>query len=145
VGLDDEGVQRLLKMVTTVAIVPASTNPAFSSHRVASYLVDAGYTVWPVSAPDGQVAGQACVARLDDLEAAPDVVYGFVTPPEAPQLARQAADRGALALWLHEGIRSDEAEQIAEQQGLQVVVDRNMEVEHRVLLRGEARVYFMPM
>ncbi|HZQ28147.1 MAG TPA: CoA-binding protein [Acidimicrobiales bacterium] len=131
-ALDDDEVRELLTVARSVAIVPASSNPRMSSHRIGTYLTDAGYEVHPL-------------ATLDELADPPDIVYGFVGPGDAPVLAEQAADAGARAVWLHEGIVSPAAERVAERRGVAIVVDRSMEVEHKVLLRGEQRVYFMPM
>jgi predicted CoA-binding protein len=45
---------------------------------------------------------------------------------------------GAKALWLQEGISSDEAERIASEGGLKVVMDRCMgATHHRLLKHGE--------
>jgi predicted CoA-binding protein len=143
--LDETTIPPLLAGATTVALVGASTNPAFHSHRVATYLVEAGYAVYPVLPAGGQVGGVPAVASLDDVPAPVDIVYGFVRPSAAPEVARAAVAAGAGALWLDEGIVSAEAEAIATAAGLACVTNRSMEIEHRVGIRGERRVHFIPM
>lgn len=143
--LDEAAIAQLLQQATTVAVVGASANPAFASHRVTRYLVEeAGYTVHIVGS-GSPVAGRPPVAALEDVPEPVDIVYGFVLPAAAPDLARRAVAIGARCLWLNEGIVSPEAEAIAAQAGLAVVVNRSMEVEHRVEVRGERRVHFIPM
>jgi predicted CoA-binding protein len=123
-----------------------STNPGFASHRVTSYQVEeAGYTVYPVGTSGGEVAGREVLPTLESIPGSVDVIYGFVLPPAAPGLARQAVAAGARVLWLHEGILSPQAEETATGAGLAFVANRSMEVEHRVGVAGERRVHFMPM
>ena len=130
--LDETTIPALLAGTKAIALVGVSTNPRFHSHRVATYLAEAGYTLHPVKS-------------LDELAVPVDIVYGFVHPPEAPDLARAAVASGARALWLDEGIVSPEAEEIATAGGLDCVTNRSMEIEHRVGIRGERRVHFIPM
>lgn len=145
-GLDEAAIADLLGEVTTVAVVGVSTNPTFASHRVASYLVkEAGYTVYPVGAIGGEVAGREFFPTLRSAPGPFDVVYGFVMPSAAPDLAHEAVEAGARALWLHEGIMSPEAEEIATRTGLAFIANRSMEIEHRVGVNGERRVHFIPM
>ncbi|MEW6470794.1 MAG: CoA-binding protein [Actinomycetota bacterium] len=143
---DEQAIADLLKGVTSVAVVGVSTNPGFSSHRVTRYLVEeAGYTVHPVGGSGGEVAGRQVLPTLESVPRPLDIVYGFVMPPDAPDLARQAVAAGARILWLHEGIMSPEAEEIATDAGLAFMANRSMEVEHRVGVAGERRVHFIPM
>ena len=48
---------------------------------------------------------------------------------EAPQLVEEAIEIGAKVFWMQLGIRSNEAAQIAEKAGLQVVMDRCPKIE----------------
>ena len=59
-----------------------------------------------------------------------DVVNVFRPPHECPTYAEQAAAIGADALWLQLGIVSPEAAAIADEHGLDVVMDRCMKMEH---------------
>ena len=144
-GLDEQAIAGLLKDVSSIAVIGVSANPGFASHRVASYLVRAGYTVHPVGVCGGEVAGRSVLPALESVPGPVDVVYGFVLPPAAPDLARRAVAVGARVVWLHEGIMSPEAEALATAAGLAFVANRSMEVDHRVGVAGERRVHFIPM
>ncbi|HVH63593.1 MAG TPA: CoA-binding protein, partial [Candidatus Dormibacteraeota bacterium] len=52
-----------------------------------------------------------------------DLVDVFRPAQDAPEIARQAVEVGAKALWLQLDIRSQEARQIAEAGGLEYVED----------------------
>ena len=54
----------------------------------------------------------------------------FRSPSECPEIARQAVQIGAKSLWLQLRVISEEAARIAEEGGLQVVMDRCTKMEH---------------
>ena len=60
----------------------------------------------------------------------------FQRPEAAPKLAESAVKIGAKVFWLQLGVLSDAAVEIAEQGGLETVVDRCVKIEHARLLGG---------
>ncbi len=60
---------------------------------------------------------------------APDIVDVFRRPDEAPQVAREAIAAGAKAIWFQYGVINEEAIRLADDAGLDVVVDRCIKVE----------------
>jgi predicted CoA-binding protein len=58
----------------------------------------------------------------------------FRDPAAVPEIAREAVDVGAGALWLQFGVISPEGARIAQEGGLAVVMDRCLKVEHARLL-----------
>ncbi len=127
---DDAGVRAILEGGRTVAMVGASANPDRPSHHVMEYLMQAGYTVYPINPKEREILGQAAFASLDDLPVAPDIVDVFRNPEHVPAVAREAIASGARALWLQEGVVSEEGARIALEGGLSVVMDRCMLKEH---------------
>ena len=107
----------ILADARTIALVGASPNTARPSHGVMRYLLDAGYRVIPVRPLVREVLGQPCVGSLAEIEEPIDLVDVFRRPEFCPDVARQAAEAGAKALWLQLGIVSPEASQIAEAGG----------------------------
>jgi len=65
-----------------------------------------------------------------------DVVDCFRKPEEITQIARDAVKVGAKVLWMQIGIENDEAKNIAEHGGLEVVMNRCMKIEHGRLYGG---------
>lgn len=125
--------QEILGYARTVAVVGASENPGKSAHRIPVALAEAGFRIIPVNPTADEVFGEQAYATLadvpDDVEI--DVVDVFRPSDEAPDIARQAAARGARALWLQAGITSDEARTIAEDAGMDYVEDLCMGTEQR--------------
>jgi predicted CoA-binding protein len=123
--------REILRRARTIAVVGASNNPARPSNFVLTYLLSStDYEVWPVTPNESEVLGAQAYPSLADLPSAPDVVDVFRRPDQLPAVAAEAVAAGARALWLQLGLHSDEAVEIAYGQGLQVVTNRCLKIEH---------------
>lgn len=133
------GRERLTEMLdeaASIAVVGASSDPQKAAHRIPSYLQDQGYRIIPVNPNADEVLGEPTVDRLADVGEPVDIVDVFRPADEAPDIARQAAELDASVLWLQSGIRSEEAREVAEDAGLDVVMDRCLGSSHRILSRS---------
>jgi predicted CoA-binding protein len=123
----------LLDRSRTVAMVGASSNPSRPSYFVFSYLRTRGrLEITPINPTIQQIDGVRAYPSLAAYAAergAPDIVDVFRKPEEAPQVARDAIAAGAKAIWFQYGVINDEAIRIADDAGLDVVVDRCIKVE----------------
>jgi len=123
----------LLDRSHTVAMVGASSNTSRPSYFVFSYLRTKGkLDVIPINPTIAQIDGVRAYPSLAAYAAergAPDIVDVFRRPEEAPQVARDAIAAGAKAIWFQYGVINDEAIRIADDAGLDVVVDRCIKVE----------------
>ncbi len=127
-----------LRHAHRIAVVGLSTDATKASARVAVYLHDAGYRIYPVHPTARTWRGLSVYPTLDDVPEPMDIVDVFRPATEAPEWARAAIRNGARVLWLQQGIVSDEAAEIARAGGLDVVMDRCTLVEHRQLVREAA-------
>ena len=123
----------LLDRSRTVAMVGASANHTRPSYFVFSYLrTRAKFDVTPINptiaAIDGVRAYSSLAAYAAD-RGAPDIVDVFRKPDEGPQVVRDAIAAGAKAIWFQYGVINDEAIRLADEAGLDVVVDRCIKVE----------------
>ena len=123
-------IRRLLRETDTIAMVGLSSNPQKASQFVATYLQSQGYRLIPVHPKADAILGETAYPTLTDVPEPVDVVDVFRPPHECAAYAEQAAAIGADALWLQLGIVSPEAADIAEANGLDVVMDRCMKMEH---------------
>ena len=126
-------IRDILEQAWTIASVGASKDPSKAAGGVPPYLKEIGFRVVPINPNATELYGVKAYSRLVELEESPEVVQVFRPSEEAPEIARQAVQIGANALWLQLGIRSEEARQIAEAAGLAYVEDRCMAVESRRL------------
>jgi predicted CoA-binding protein len=123
----------LLDRSHTVAMVGASANTTRPSYFVFSYLRTKGkLDVAPINptipAIDG-VKAYPSIAAFAAERGAPDIVDVFRKPEETPQVVREAIAAGAKAVWFQYGVINDEAIRLADEAGLDVVVDRCIKVE----------------
>lgn len=123
----------LLDRSRTVAMVGASPNHTRPSYFVFSYLRTRGkLDVTPINPTTAQIDGVRAYPSLAAYAAergAPDIVDVFRRPDDAPQVVREAIDVGAKAVWFQYGVINDEAIRLADEAGMDVVVDRCMKVE----------------
>lgn len=132
---DDELIQ-LLTETRSIAIIGASAKPARASNRVLAYLnsPECNYTIYPVNPQETEIHGLTCYPSLADLPEVPDMVDVFRRANDCPPVAHEAVAVGAKSLWLQLGIVSDEAAEIAQSAGLDVVMDRCTKIEHARLI-----------
>ena len=125
----------ILADARTIALVGASPRPERPSNSVMRYLLEAGYRVIPVR-PVGppEIHGQGRAASLAEIEEPIDIVDVFRRSEHCPDVARQAVEAGAGALWLQLGVVSSEARAIAEAAGLDYVEDECTAIVHARLL-----------
>ena len=123
--------EEVLERYRTIAVVGMSTNPDKPAHNVPLELKEAGFRIIPVNPSAEEILGQRSYASLREIEEPIDVVDVFRPSEEARDVARQAVEVGAKALWLQLGIRSYEARSIAEAAGMDYVEDRCMAIERR--------------
>ena len=128
------GPEQILREARTIAIVGASPRPHRPSHGVMRYLLGAGYRVIPVRPRDcDDVLGVPCVATLADVDERIDLVDVFRRVDACAEVAREAVEVGAGAIWLQLGLVAPEARAIAEGAGVDYVENECTAIVHRRL------------
>jgi hypothetical protein len=133
---DDEQLKQIYADVKTIAVVGASASEEKAAHTIPRYLQREGYRIIPVNPRGGEILGQKVYEKLADVPDPIDVVDVFRASEETPEVAKEAVAAGAKVLWLQEGITNEEAERIATEGGLQVVMDLCMGATHHRLLKN---------
>jgi len=123
-------IQRVLREARTVAVVGLSGNPLRASNFVGFYLQRHGYRVIPVNPREPEILSERSYASLRDVPVPVDIVDVFRAPAALPEIARDAVAIGAKCLWCQFTVINEEGARIAEQGGLDVVMDRCLKVEH---------------
>ena len=116
----------MLADVETIAIVGASSKPDRDSYRVMKFLQDFGYKIFPVNPNihNARILGQECYPDLSAINERIDMVEVFRTIEHIPCIAYEAIKIKAKIFWTQEGLYSNEAEKIANNAGLKVVMDQ---------------------
>ncbi|WP_369066994.1 CoA-binding protein [Kocuria carniphila] len=121
----------ILRNTESIAIVGMSNKPARASYFVATYLLSSSpYRVYFVNPVLDEVLGQKVYPSLADLPEVPDMVDVFRKDSDLPGVAQEAVDLGAKTVWMQLGSWSEEAAAIAENAGLNAVMDRCVKIEH---------------
>ena len=133
---DIAGLRRILTQSRTLAVVGLSANWYRPSYFAAKYMQDHGYRIIPVNPSYTEVLGERCYPTIAAIPGTVDVVDCFRKAEEIPALAHAAVAKGAKVLWMQLGIRNHEAAKIADEAGLEVVMDRCVKIEHARILGG---------
>ncbi len=124
--------KKLLDGARSIAIIGASSNSSRPSNFVMTYLQSSvcDFDLYPVNPREEEINGVRCYPSLDAVPVVPDIVDVFRAADACPGVARKAVAKGAPTLWLQLGIWSDEASEIAQAAGMNVVMDRCTKIEH---------------
>jgi predicted CoA-binding protein len=124
----------ILHTVKTIAMVGASANDIRPSFFVLKYLIDKGFTVYPVNPGQAgkEILGQHVYARLSDIPHPIDMVDIFRASDAVPAIVDEALRLDPLpkVIWMQLGVRNEEAAAKAEAAGLKVVMNRCPKIEY---------------
>jgi len=127
----------ILRRSRTVAVVGLSPKADRASYRVAAYLQGQGYTIIPVNPAHETILGEKTYPNLAAIPPGTvDTVDIFRRAEDIPPIVEQAIKLGAGAVWMQEGIVSEEAASLAREAGLDVVMDHCMLKEHVAMTGG---------
>jgi len=122
---------RILRRTQSVAVVGASDNPSRASYFVGTYLLSSSpYRVYFVNPGASTVLGRPAYDSLADLPEKPDLVDVFRRHDDLPAVLQDSVAAGASTLWLQLGSWHEQVARDAEEQGLTVVMDRCLKIEH---------------
>lgn len=124
--------REILEGASTIAVVGLSTSPFKDAHRIPAAMQQLGYRVIGVHPSADELLGERAYRTLADIPEPVDMVNVFRPSHEAADIALQAVEISASALWLQLGIRSADARRIAEGAGMAYVEDRCIAVDARM-------------
>lgn len=122
----------ILRNAGNIAVVGLSDRTDRTSHMVARAMQSRGYRIIPVNPQAEEILGETCYPSLKDIPEPVDIVNVFRRSEYCADVAREAAEIGAHVLWLQQGIVSEEAAEIAKQNGMIAIMDRCIKVEDAI-------------
>jgi uncharacterized protein len=128
----DAYIRDILARYRTIAMVGASPNTSRPSYFAMKYLKQKGFNVIPVNPGQAgkELLGELVYASLADIQRPVDIVDIFRASNAALGITREAIRIGAKVVWMQLGVRNDEAARLAEEAGLQVVMNRCPKIEY---------------
>jgi len=135
----DADMRQALAGCSSVAIVGAKDKPGSPVDRVGRYLIESGFTVYPVHPVRKDVWGLTTYANLADIPHPVDIVDLFRAADNCPEHAREALKLAAAPriFWMQSGIFSFEARSILVGSPIKVFEDLCLMVEHRRLFHAD--------
>ena len=127
----DSYLQGILKSVKTIAMVGASPDKTKFSYGVLRVLSETGYDMIPVNPRPGleETRGLKVYPSLAAIDRPVDMVEVFRRPEDLMDVTNEAIAIGAKVLWGQIGVVDHEAALLAEEAGMQVVMDRCPKIE----------------
>ncbi len=121
----------------TIAVVGLSRSEDKAAYRIPSYLKSVGYKIIPVNpnAAGQTILGEKVYSSLSEIPEKIDVVEVFRPSEEVLSIAEQVLKLKIKPkfFWMQAGIENNEAKQLLENNGVEVVMDRCMMVERKRL------------
>ena len=132
---DEARVREILRTSRRIAVVGLSPKPQRPSHGVASYLQRAGYIIIPVRPTGSIILGEPVQPDLRAAGAtgAIDIVNVFRRSEFVPALLDDLLAVRPRLVWMQVGVRHEPTARRLEDEGIAVVMDRCLAVEHQYL------------
>ena len=126
-----EFLAEILRSVKTIAMVGASGDKTKFSCGVLRVLHETGYDMIPVNPNPKltEIRGIPVVHSLEEIDRPVDMVEVFRPKEELYAITEKAIAIGAKVLWAQIGVYDDRAARLAEEAGLQVVMNRCPKIE----------------
>ena len=118
--------ESIRKQVKTIAVVGASDKQHRPVYGVMRFLQSRGYKCIPVNPrlAGQEILGEVTFARLTDIPQAIDMVDIFRNSKYVKPIVEEAIDVGIKVVWMQLGVIDEDAAQIAQEAGLDVIMDR---------------------
>lgn len=134
VNSNKEEIKKIFDTVKTIAVLGLSPDPQKASHRVAKYLQEVGYKIYPVYPKEDTILGEKVYRSLAEIPETVDMVDIFRKPNALVDVAKAAIERGDVKVfWAQKDIVNNEAAEMAKQAGMLVVQNHCSMVEHKNL------------
>ncbi|MCK5071005.1 MAG: CoA-binding protein [Desulfocapsa sp.] len=123
-------IDKILSTTKSIAVVGFSPKENRPSHMVGKYLMDVGFSVYPVNPGVDEILGQLSYPDLASIPYSIDIVNIFRRSEDVYPVVEAAIAIKAKVVWMQQGIENKEAAMLAEKAGLQVVMDRCIKIDH---------------
>jgi hypothetical protein len=124
-------IREVLESAKVIAVVGHSNSPEKASYRIADYLRGSGYKVYAVNPTVDEINGEKSYKSLADIPDPVDIVDVFRGRRHLPRILDEAIAIGAKTVWGQLEIEHPDAEQKAQDAGINLIMDRCIKVERR--------------
>lgn len=133
-SISDEEIITILKDSKVIAVIGCSSNPEKPSYYVPKFLQRKGYKIIPVNPSSKKIFGENCYKSILDVKEKIDIVEIFRPSEDALKFVEEAITKNPKLIWLQIGIENKEAEELAINKEVKIVMDRCMMIEYKRLM-----------
>ena len=135
----DDMIKNILIKTKNIALTLASYDKKKPSYRVMEYLLENGYTIFPVNDrdPSGKIHGISVFSSLDKIPEKIDMVNIFQRNHAAGQTIFEATNLNIKYIWTQLDIFNFEAAKVAESKNHTVIMNRCTKIEHIRLIKNK--------
>lgn len=127
----NEAIDEILKNSKNIAIIGLSPDESKDSYKVGKYLLEHGYTIYPIYPKEEYILGQKVYRSIFEIEGEIDIVDVFRKPDVLLDIVNDCIKRGGVkTVWFQLGIVNNEACELAKKHGLKCVQNRCLKIEH---------------
>jgi len=137
--LEDQKIIKVLSSVKTIALIGASSNPERDSYKVMSFLLHKGYQVFPVNPllAGEKILNRKVFASIDEIPTSIDMVDVFRHSKHLYDIVKEAKLANVKCIWTQLGVINTEAELLAKEAGISMIVNRCPAIEiPRLISKG---------
>ena len=127
---DDNALREVLTNANAIAVVGHSDKKNRTSYKIAQFLKQVGYTVYPVNPLVKEIDGKPCYPSLREIPDSVDIVNIFRRSEYLPEIIDEAIAINAKTLWAQLGISNQASAQQALDAGLNFIMDACIKVEY---------------
>lgn len=128
----------ILRNAKTIAVVGLSSNPERTSFLIAEAMQREGYRVVPINPVlQEPVLGETPYASLMEVPFPIDIVNVFRRSEYVPPVVDEVIKIQAPVIWMQEGVIHEEAATKAEKNGITVIMDICIKVDHAYYVKGK--------
>ena len=134
INSNKEEIKEIFDNTKTIAIIGCSPNPTKDSHKVAKYLLEHGFTVYPVYPKEDIILEQKVYRSLLDIPYNVDLVDIFRKPSVIMNVVEASIKKGDVkCIWSQLGLVNNEAMELAKQHGIKTVQNHCTKIEHNAI------------
>ncbi|MGE4520798.1 MAG: CoA-binding protein [Desulfobacteraceae bacterium] len=130
---DSNEIKEILQKSKKIAVLGISSKKERDSYKVAQYLIDNGYEIFPVRPGGGEILGLEVHENLDLVEEKIDILDVFRGSEHVPAHVDEALRMKPSVFWMQLGVENLEAAEILTENGIDVIMDRCIKIEHKRL------------
>ncbi len=130
----DDQIKEIFAQAKTIAVVGCSSDVFKTSHLIPKYMKNSGYKVIPINPSADEIFGEKVYKSLNEITEHIDIVSVFRPSEEAVDIVKESVSHKPKVIWMQSGIESKDAANIAEQHGIDVIMNRCIKVEYSRLM-----------